>query len=222
MAKLIKFINTREPELAADFVAGQILAKLASGQRVLWLVPGGSAIAVSVAAARKIALQPHHNLIITLTDERYGKLGHPDSSWYQSQKAGFKLPEAELIPVLADADFLETAEVFASNLERELTKADYAIGLFGIGADGHTAGILPHSPAVLAEGLVSAYEAGNFRRITVTPVAISRLDEVVVFAQGEAKWPVLKQLNQEIDITSQPAQTLKNSERLTIFTDYKN
>lgn len=222
MPSQIKTIQTNEPELAANFIASQILSQLQAGRRVLWFVSGGSAIAVAVSAAEKIAKFPHHSLVVTLTDERYGPLNHQDSNWRQLLEAGFKLPEARLISVLTGADFLATAQIFSEKLRTEETLADYKIGLFGIGPDGHTAGILPDSPAVSASGLVSAYEAGIFKRITITPAAILKLDEGIVFATGPVKWPVLKRLDEELEITNQPAQVLKHLAKLTIFTDYKN
>ena len=72
----------------------------------------------------------------------------------------------------------------------------------------------------------------TFSRITITPFAIKKLDEAVIWAQGEEKWEVIKNLKNDIparphegsgaggDITKQPAQILKKVPLLTIFTDY--
>jgi len=222
MNNKLKFIKTSNIEPVADFMAGQIIKELAEGRHVLWFIPGGSAINVAVLTAKKITKHDHHNLTVTLTDERYGPFGHSDSNWQQLDEAGFILPEAKLVPVLADFSFLESTKIFAANLKRELTEADYIIGLFGVGLDGHTAGILPNSPAVFTKELTCAYDNGNFKRITITPQVIAYFNEAVVFAQGEAKWPVLKQLNQSLEVTNQPAQILKTINKLTIFSDYKN
>lgn len=222
MLNSLEFITTSNSRSAVDFIAHRIIEELKNNHHVLWLVPGGSAITVATEAVQQIALHDHHNLTVTLTDERYGPLNHPDSNWHQLQVAGFNLPQAKLISVLIDSDFVNTNKIFAYNLEKAMVAADYIIGLFGIGSDGHTAGILPHSPAVLTRELTCAYKASNFKRITITPVAIAKFNEGVVFAQGEAKWPVFTKLNQTLKISDQPAQTLKSLERLTIFSDYKN
>jgi len=222
MTNQINFVNTSDITLVADFIADLVIDKLKLNQRVLWLVPGGSSISVAALAAEKIAKYDHHKLTVTLTDERYGALDHPDSNWRQLREAGFFLPEAKLIPVLANDDFLTSAQNFAINLERAFLNNDYVIGFFGIGPDGHTAGILPGSPAVTSSELTCAYDAGNFKRITITPKAVAYLNEAIVFAQGEFKWPTLKQLNQELPLTTQPAQVLKTLKKLTIFSDYQN
>jgi 6-phosphogluconolactonase/glucosamine-6-phosphate isomerase/deaminase len=57
----------------------------------------------------------------------------------------------------------------------------------------------------------------------MTPLAISLLDEAIVFMKGEEKWPVVMDLlNKDIDLKTQPAQVLKKLPKLTIFTDYQN
>jgi 6-phosphogluconolactonase/glucosamine-6-phosphate isomerase/deaminase len=90
-----------------------------------------------------------------------------------------------------------------------------------MGADGHTAGILPHSEAVNDGEFAHGYSAGEFERITMTPIAISQLDEAVLYAEGEAKWPMIDQLESDALFTDQPAQGLKRAAKLTVFNDHK-
>jgi 6-phosphogluconolactonase/glucosamine-6-phosphate isomerase/deaminase len=178
-----------------------------------------------VAAAQRLAqLSSGKNLesiAVTLTDERYGPVGHADSNWQQLLYSGFVLPGAKLIPVLNGASRTETARTYNKILEQELATVDYRIALLGLGADGHTAGILPHSPAVLSPDLVCAYDAGNFQRLTMTPRALAWLDEAVVYAVGENKWPALAKLAEDVNIKDQPAQAWKQITKLTIFSDYQ-
>ena len=95
--------------------------------------------------------------------------------------------------------------------------------MFGIGADGHTAGILPESKAVMSQDMAFGYDTPTFSRITITPKVIERLDEVVVWVQGEEKWKVVKDLmSEDINITKQPAQILKKVPLLTIFSDFSD
>jgi hypothetical protein len=55
----------------------------------------------------------------------------------------------------------------------------------------------------------------------MTAPAITRLDEAVVYAIGENKWPVLAQLAQsDLPLTDQPAQVLKRVRIVTIFNDH--
>lgn len=215
----LEFIPATSPEPVGNYLAELISAQLADGRSVLWLVSGGSAAAAAVVAAGLLRAHDLSRLTVSLIDERYGQLGHADSNWTQLLAAGFELPGARLQPVLTGAGQAETAAQFAEFLGTEFAAADYAVGLLGIGPDGHTAGILPHSPAVTAPGLACAYDGGAFARITATPLAISQLQAAVVYAAGAAKWPVLDRLETDLPVAEQPAQALKTVPKLTIFSD---
>jgi 6-phosphogluconolactonase/glucosamine-6-phosphate isomerase/deaminase len=211
---------------AAEFIFASIFRQLKSNKKVLFFLTGGSSIPVGLKVAeflKNISDKNFlENLTITLTDERYGDVGHKDSNWQQLLEKGFKISEAKLIPILTGESCDIALEKFNENLEQEFKKADYKIGLFGIGADGHTAGILPESSAVNAEGCVFGYKTEKFERITITPKMIEKLDEAIIWVQGENKWPVIKNLLAEnIPIQKQPAQILKKVPLLTIFTDFK-
>lgn len=213
--------TTTKVEDVADFVANAILNQLKSGKKVLFFVPGGSSIDVAVKVAEILRGYSHQNLTVTLTDERYGPIDHFNSNYFQLLEKGFSLPEAKLIPVLIDEDCNITTEKFNAILKEELKSANYKIGLFGIGVDGHTAGILPDSIVVQSQDLVCSYDTPVFSRITITPKVIEKLDEAVVWAQGAEKWEVLKELNKEVDINLMPAQILKKVPLLTIFTNFE-
>ena len=223
--------TTNKIDDAAEFVSSSILKQLRSGKRVLFFMAGGSAISVAVKVSQILREYPDKNLIknltVTLTDERYGPVGHFDSNWQQLLDKGFYLPQAKRIPVLTGNDFAAETEKFNKILHEKLMvggEDEYRIGLFGIGRDGHTAGILPGSLAVDAEGYAFAYKTEKFERITITLKTIEKLDEIIVWAQDKEKWKVIENLllNENTDIIKQPAQILKKVPLLTIFTDYKN
>ncbi len=217
--------TTTDTKDAANFIAGSILNQLKSGKHVLFFVAGGSSIPVGVKVSEIVRKHPHQNLTVTLTDERYGPIDHFNSNYFKLTEKGFNLPEANIIPILIDDDRNITTEKFNTRLAQELGKAQYKIGLFGVGSDGHTAGILPESVAVQSSALVSSYNTAVFSRITITPKAIEQLDEVVVWMQGKEKWEAIKNLSEnlekDIDISKMPAQILKKVPLVTIFTDYQ-
>lgn len=217
----INFKAATSTTQVATFLAGAITPKLKKYKRVLLLIPGGSAIKVVIELARQLTKEnvPLDKLVLTLTDERYGPVGHTDSNWRQLNDSGLNLPGANLRPVLNGKSMAGTERDFEDFLRSQINEADYKIGFFGIGPDGHTSGVLPHSSAMHATNLVHGYDGGTFMRITTTPVAISMLDEAVVYAVGESKWPVLKELKAEKPIDEQPAQVLKNIPTVTIFSD---
>ena len=219
----MKFVHIDSDQAVVDYLNESLRKQLSAGKSALWLLSGGSAISISVKVAKllnNLSDEELARLNISLIDERYGPVGHPDSNWQQLLDAGFDLPGARLHPVLNFQNQETTLKEWELYLRQQL-KHSYALGFLGIGPDGHTSGILPNSPAVTATGLVTGYEGGGYQRITTTPSAIKMLNEAVVYAVGEPKWPVLQRLTDNIEPAEQPAQILKQVPKLTIFTDYK-
>lgn len=217
----MRYVKISDPLPAVDYLLDVLCAHLDKGESVLWLVPGGSAIAVAAAVSQRLSHHDVSKLYVTLTDERYGPVGHADENWQQLETAGFTLPGAQLYPVLSGANQADTTAKFADYIKEQLAARDFKIGLFGMGPDGHTAGILPGSSAVTATGLAATYDAGNYKRITLTPPAISQLDEVVVYALGDNKKQPLEALQTSLPLAEQPAQILKQVPTLTIFNNQK-
>lgn len=217
----VKFFKVSDTQPVVEYLVAKISKPLSDNKKVLWLVPGGSSIEIAAAVSKKLQRQDLRNLTITLTDERYGPIDHPDSNWRQLKEAGFSVPDAKQLPVLVGLDRQASTEHFSQNLRSELANVDYRLGFFGIGADGHTAGILPKSPATSTNKFTIDYDAGSFQRITITPTTIARLDEAVVYAVGQQKWPVLDTLEEELSVNDQPAQCLKQVSVLSIFNDHK-
>ena len=203
-----------------DHLASTLSEHLGNEEKVVWLVPGGSAIMIAAAVSQELAGQDLSRLTVTLTDERFGHVGHGDSNWRQLQEAGFVFDGVEALPVLTGKDMAETTTEFGTTLRTILGDADYTIGLFGMGADGHTAGVLPETNAVHSELYADSYDAGNFLRLTMTLKAIAELNETVLYAAGEEKLPALESLcNESVSLDKQPAQIHKQVPKSTLFTD---
>lgn len=215
MAFTIK--NIEKSSDVAKFIASSILTQLKLKKVTLFFISGGSSIDVAVEVSRIIKEYPHENLTVMLSDERYGPINHPDSNYFKIMDKGFSLPQAKIIPILTGDTYDTTTQRFNAILNQELKRAEYKIGLFGVGKDGHTAGILPDSPACYSKELALAYDTPSFFRITITERTIEKLDEAIVFAQGEEKMEVIKNLEKDIDVVRQPAQILKKVLLLTVF-----
>lgn len=207
-------------ETIVTYLTTVLKERLQIGESVLWLVPGGSAMATASRVLEQLEDVDTSRLCITLTDERYGAPGHDDENWSQLARLGFVLNSVNAYRVLRGEDAETTAVDFSNKLEELFTTYQYKIGLFGIGADGHTAGIKPHSPAVSSSELAVCFTGEDFERVTMTVEAIRRLDEVVAYAHGEEKHDTLREiLHEERSVEEQPAQALKEVEQSTLFSD---
>lgn len=213
-----KHIDDIEP--VATYLASTIRTHLDAGERVLWLVSGGSGVHVGIRAAELLVERDLSGLSVALTDERFGPVGHLDENWQQLLDGGFALPGAELYRTLTGDNRTVATQKFGAWLDQQLTTVDYRIGLFGVGADGHTAGLKPGSPAITSTEVAADFMGEDFERITMTFLAIERLDEVVLQAFGSEKAQVLGQLlHEDLPLNQQPAQVLKRVPRCTLFTD---
>ncbi len=203
------------------------------------MVSGGSTAPIAAAVIKKVDQElslrgdnARALFTISLIDERFGEAGHPDSNWQRLVELGFNPFAFNAVPILAEkipgGDTPEKAAVrLDSFLHRAVQKERegrlFISCLFGIGADGHTAGILPDSPASLLPALDDTYgcfyPSTPFARITITPSFFPHVDLAVAWAAGKEKKEALASLLTEIPVHAQPAQLLKLPKETILFTD---
>lgn len=210
------------PHEAATHI-GSELARLLETGPVLWLVSGGSNIAIQKEAMANVGEFQSSQLTIIPVDERYGPYGHASSNSAAMRKAGFDPKQATWIDILEDNPSIEEATArLAAHLSESVAKEATIVATLGIGNDGHTAGVLPGSIGVNSPEVAVWYHADDFERITLTLTALRDYgDYVYVSAFGEGKKPALKLLvatpGGSLDIT--PALILRDINRATLFTD---
>lgn len=216
--------NAPQSEVA-PFLAGRIIELLDEGHKVLWLLSGGSGGQVCIDVSKILKSHNLENLFVTMSDERYGEPGHPEENFHQLIKRGLELPGATMYRPLIIGVREDIANVFNSKLGELYKQTDYHIALLGIGSDGHTAGIKPHSYAVDSTQNVESFVGDDFERITVTPALLGQFDEVIVQAYGSEKHEIMEKLlnisAKDIDMQSFPAGIIKKIPKVTIWSDYK-
>lgn len=218
---MLKFQKIK-PETAAGVLAKQLKKDLAGKKRVLWLVSGGSNIPITVEAMKRIPKTTQPYLAVMPIDERYGPCGHPDSNLQQLHDAGFTPGKATVVPVLMpeDPSLADTVTRYEQAIKTAFDNADVIIAQLGIGPDGHTAGILPDSPATKSRKLVAGYRGNDFERITLTPAALKKVTAAYVFTFGADRQATLKHLRDEtLPLAKQPAQILKQIPEAYVYND---
>lgn len=212
--------KTTDATKGSTLLLNTIVKQLELGKSVLWLLPGGSNIPISVAVMNDIPAEFTERLTLALTDERYGNEGHSDSNWVQLREAGFDNKNATCISVLSnDTSLKEATYDYDEAMQKLLADNEAIIGQFGMGSDGHIAGILPHSPAVTTDSYVTAYETEIFTRITMSFKAITACDTAFLFAFGDDKRQALTNLLRQFDLAEQPAQVLKQIPTSHVYND---
>jgi 6-phosphogluconolactonase/glucosamine-6-phosphate isomerase/deaminase len=214
------FILSEDWQEAINAIASRLTLELQT-KSVLWLVSGGSQLEANCLVMQAIPDNLTSGLSIMPIDERYGNVGHPDSNWASLMNAGFSPKQARLLPVLVDnLSFDQTAERFNIMAGQAFSACDVLIGQLGIGTDGHTAGILPGSPAAQeSQSLVAYYEAPPLKRLTLTYTALRRLNVAFALAYGETKRQALTNLKQNLPLSRQPAQVIKDIKEAYVYND---
>lgn len=235
----MRFIQTDSPDIVRDAIVEPIAGRLREHEPTLLLVSGGSTATISIAAVRMLCdISTAHGfdlrrlLSVSLIDERFGPVGHVHSNWRQLLDGGLPVASVRVMPLLLDShDDLEAFDGAVARFDDILTDAArrqargelLIVGLLGIGADGHTAGILPRSPACAIDGdgaaLATGYRSEVHTRITITPAFFRYFDRAVAYAYGAGKWPAVDRLQQALPVCDQPAQLLKRARESRVFSD---
>lgn len=210
------------PSQVAEFVAERLANLLSDGKSALWLLSGGSGGTICIEAGQllKQKVQDFSKLYVTMSDERYGPVDHPDENMAILLAGGLSLPGATIYRPLSGKPRRETTDDFASWLDQTKSQVDYSLAVLGIGADAHTSGIKPGSVATNSTEAAVDFDGDDFERITTSSHFLKTVDEAVVQAFGESKQDVVKRLKigegSEVD---QPMLAIRKIKQVTLFSD---
>lgn len=218
-----KLVVTNE-EGAAKAIAHGLDSALQKGLKVLWLWSGGSNAKLQLKTLNLLRHATRQNLTISLIDERFVPLDSPHSNWHIMLDGGLNGEMARLEPPIVDwdLDIQAAAHDWATRLADRANEADMVIGQFGIGTDGHTAGILPRTAGVHEyDKLILGYKGHDFERLTTTPAFFKKIHLAIGVAMGDGKQSILARMPTEVSVDDQPAQLLLSIPELIMYTDQK-
>jgi 6-phosphogluconolactonase len=137
-------------------------------------------------------------------DERFVPHDHPDSNYRMTREAMFDkapVPPENIHPVPVDGSAEDAAQRYEALLQKiygatsfDPNRPLFDVTLLGLGADGHTASLLPGEP-VLEERKhwVAAVSHGRPEvRITMTYPAIESSRRVAFLVTGQEKAPIVR------------------------------
>ncbi|QQS18327.1 6-phosphogluconolactonase [Candidatus Saccharibacteria bacterium] len=220
--------STDKADKAAENIYQQFAKAIGSGKNTLWLISGGSAINLQVAIMRRLhqTLPDKLSLLTILpVDERFGPVGHENSNTSQMKASGFEPADAQWYDVLAEnLPMSETVALYAGLAEDAFASAEVVIATLLMGADGHTAGILPGSPAITdTTSTAVGYEWSDFTRLTLGVTMLLKIDQAYILAYGDSKKKALNRLKDNSEpIEALPAKLLYDIAEVTVYNDYIN
>lgn len=213
-------VQTHDISQIAIEVAEEILQKLQAGTNVTWFLSGGSAVEFEVAIRKSIVLPLSRGALhICLIDERFGSAGHKHSNLQQLIDQGFLFEGCVEHPLLIKDKRPQELAVNYSKQINTLLDSTYTIAMFGIGTDGHTAGLLPFNPLMEGQSYYGSYRAKDFVRISATPLLLPKLDYAILYAMGKPKETAIYEMLQGGSIDRIPARILTQAKQLIIVTD---
>jgi 6-phosphogluconolactonase len=144
-------------------------------------------------------------LLIFWVDERCVPPDSPDSNYhltYSSLLSKVPLPEENVVRIEGELDPEEAAARYESALRNRfrLEGAElprFELILLGLGDNGHTASLFPHSSALqemMRLAVAVEVEAKNPWRVTLTWPVINHADTVLFLIQGNSKADVVRQV----------------------------
>jgi len=208
---------------ATDEAVARLIGALDHPVKTLFLLSGGSSLDVARKVFPKLKADQKRLITVAQIDERYGEPGHPDSNWNGIEEAVGSFDDyAGAVNILQGSGSIEedTAN-YNARLRELLVENVMKIGLFGIGADGHVAGILPHEEADFMKytdgRMVVNFQGTDFPRITTTSALMKVLDGAIVYACGENKEDTVDRLNKTLLPHQHPAQLLKETNETWVY-----
>ncbi len=144
---------------------------------------------------------PWEKLQIFWGDERYVPIDHPDSNAGMAKAAWLDrvpIPAENIHVVPTHLPDPEAAAIVYNDTLQQILGSDLApfdLILLGMGDDGHTASLFPHTPALAVRDRgVTVGNKGDNLRVTFTAHLINQSQCVIFLVAGESKQPALTQV----------------------------
>lgn len=133
------------------------------------------------------------------SDERSVPAHHPDSNYHMAMQAGFlkmPIPSHQIHRMIAEKEIEKNALAYEKTLEQILGKRPMDLIMLGMGEDGHTASLFPHTEGVHAIGrkiIANFIPQKNTWRMSMTFDYLNSSSQKVVYVLGESKAKTLSQ-----------------------------
>jgi 6-phosphogluconolactonase len=187
-------------EAAFASIVERIRAAIAQRQTCSIALSGGSTPQPLYAALAHVDL-PWHQIHIFWGDERYVPASHPDSNYGMTKRVWLDLvpiPAENVHPIPTD---LALPQLAADDYDRQI-RANFGLEagsipvfdlvLLGMGDDGHTASLFPHTAALsVVDRLVTVGEKDGQPRLTFTFPLINQARSVIFLVSGASKQTAL-------------------------------
>jgi 6-phosphogluconolactonase len=220
MEKLLLVVPDKQAlsERALEIVVERINTALET-RGICTLALAGGSTPKPVYEALSLLNLPWERLHIFWGDERYVSRDHPDSNQGMARQAWLDkidIPPENIHPMPTDSqDAVLDAQKYETQLRQwfKLTGSEFPtfdLILLGMGDDGHTASLFPHTAALdVGDRSITVGDKDGQPRITFTVPLINHARSVLFLVSGESKRPALAQVFAEVsDARAYPSRLI--------------
>ncbi len=202
------------------------LAKAAiahSGRFAVALSGGSTPKAIFEHLAKQPNILDWSRVWLFWSDERSVGPDHPDSNYHMAMEAGLsKLPllPQNIFRMKAEDHIEKHASEYEEIVRSTLGKSLFDLVMLGLGEDGHTASLFPHTKALKeTKRLVAANHVPekNTWRMTFTFPCINQSQCSVIYALGKGKASIVKEVLKATLPSAWPASHVGTKERKALW-----
>ncbi len=228
MGRILEVLSSKQTliDRALEIVTQKILLAIEERSICTIALAGGSTPRPLYEALSQQNL-PWEQIHIFWGDERYVAVTSPESNQRMAVEAWLSrvnFPAANLHPMPTGAG---NPEVDAAQYEAELKRVfgvewpQFDVILLGMGDDGHTASLFPHTAALkVSDRLITVGNKADNLRVTFTVPLINNARCVIFLIAGEDKQPALEQiLATSADDMTYPTRLIKPNGELWLLLD---
>lgn len=141
---------------------------------------------------------PWNKVKLFWSDERSVLPDHPDSNYHMAMDSGLGtlgIPKENIFRMVAEKDLESNAEAYEKLILAKVPSASFDLVMLGMGDDGHTASLFPHTHGLhAADKLVVAnfVPSQNAWRMSLTFECINAAKHSVIYVMGKGKSQTLQ------------------------------
>lgn len=161
-----------------------------------------------------------NKILFFFGDERSVPPDHPDSNYKMAMDCALKalnIPSQHIFRMVAETAAETNAQAYAKLIEEKVPNGQFDLITLGMGDDGHTASLFPHTEALkITNTLVTPNWVPQKKtsRMTFTYSCINQAHNICFFVLGKSKAAILKKVLQgpytPLDYPSQKVGTISH------------
>lgn len=138
-----------------------------------------------------------NKVLLFWSDERSVPPDHPDSNYHMAMEAGFArlpIPRQNIFRMEGEKKLTESALAYETLIQKKLKNHAFDLILLGLGEDGHTASLFPHTKALhvknrlVLENYIPQHQTW---RVTFTYDLINAAENISFYVFGAQKAEIL-------------------------------